>query len=311
MKADFATLADLLKAIPNEDAAVDHFTAMRWKDGEFCPYCGSTKIYHFARKPGKHPVYKCADKDCRQRFSIKVGTIFEDTKIPLQKWMIAVWFITSHKKSIASTQLARDIGVTQKTAWFMMHRLRHAVRTRSFNRQLGGIVEMDETFVGGKARNRHIGKRGNSGVTGGTGKAVVAGAIERGGDLVASVVENVRADTLSNFAVANISPKVETVVTDKWVGYKHLGRVFPHVAIDHAAGEYVIGKFHTNSIEGYWSQLKRQIFGIHHFVSGKHLFRYVDESAWRHNKRETEDCIRFNDFLRVTDGRLTYKALIS
>src|ERR1041384_6120710 len=158
MKAEFATLADLFKAIPDEQAAIDHFTAIRWKDGEFCPYCGGTKLYHFEVRR----THKCADKDCRQRFSIKVGTIFEDTKIPLQKWMIAVWFITSHKKSIASTQLARDIGVTQKTAWFMMHRLRHAVRTRSLNRPLGGIVEMDETFIGGKAKNRHIGKRGNS-----------------------------------------------------------------------------------------------------------------------------------------------------
>src|SRR4051812_35028298 len=206
MKAEFATLVELVTAIPNEEAAIAHFTALRWKDGEFCPYCGSVRLYHLATKPGKAPVYKCADKDCRLCFSIKVGTIFENTKIPLRKWMIAVWYITSHKKSIASTQLAKDIGVTQKTAWFMMHRLRHAVRTRTFNRPLGGIVEMDETFIGGKAKNRHISKRGKSGVTGGAGKAIVAGAIERKGNVVARVVENVRADTLSNFAVSTISP---------------------------------------------------------------------------------------------------------
>lgn len=305
MKAEFASLLELVTAIPDEQAAIDHFTAIRWKNGAFCPYCGSLRVYHFSDKR----THKCGD--CRQRFSIKVGTIFEDTKLPIRKWLMAIWFITSHKKGIASTQLARDLKVTQKTAWFMMHRLRHAARTRSFNRPLGGKVEVDETFVGGKAKNKHVGQRGKSGVTGGAGKAIVAGAVERKGRVVARVVENVRAETLMEFVRETISPKVEVVVTDKWVGYKHLGKEFPHAAIDHAAGEYVVGSAHTNTIEGYWSQLKRQIFGIHHFVSGKHLSRYVDESTWRHNRRETDDAIRFDEFLAATDGRLTYKALIS
>lgn len=144
MTAQFNSLFDLLKAIPDEQAAIDHFTAIRWAHGEFCPHCGSTKIYHFSDKR----THKCGD--CRRRFSIKVGTIFHDSKIPMQKWLMATWLLTSHKKGIASTQLAKDIGVTQKSAWFMLHRLRHAAVTESFNAPLDGVVEADETFVGGQ-----------------------------------------------------------------------------------------------------------------------------------------------------------------
>jgi transposase-like protein len=174
MKMQFKSLFDLGEAIPTEQAAIDYFTAIRWKNGSFCPHCDGKKIYTFSDKR----THKCAD--CRKRFSIKVGTIFEDTKIPLRKWFMAIWFMTSHTKGIASTQLAKDIDVTQKTAWFMMHRLRHAATTKSFNAPLKGIVEVDETWIGGKDANRHWDKK-HHGQTGGaaSGKKPVIGAVSR------------------------------------------------------------------------------------------------------------------------------------
>jgi transposase-like protein len=243
MKSEFESLYELFEAIPDEQAAIDYFKAIRWAKGEFCPYCGHDKVYAFTAGKMAGRQWKCAQ--CRDKFSIRVGTIFEDSKIPLRKWMAAIWFITSHKKGIASTQLAKDIDVTQKTAWFMMHRLRHAARTRSFNRPLKGIVEADESFFGGKERNKHAHKRARYGR--------------------------------------------ETKVKDEYVRD---------------------GYIHVNSMEGYWSQLKRQIYGIHHWVSAKHLHRYINESVWRYNRREVHDPVRMGEFLTRTDGRLTYNVLI-
>jgi transposase-like protein len=148
----YESLIQIMTALPDEQAAVDHFTAIRWKNGPYCPACGSTKIYHFSDRR----MHKCGD--CRKRFSIKVGMIFEDSKIGLRQWMLAVYLITSHKKGIASTQLANALGVTQKTAWFMLHRIRYAARTQSFNAPLEGEVEVNVTYVGGKASNRHKGE---------------------------------------------------------------------------------------------------------------------------------------------------------
>ena len=149
MMQDFDSLLQMMEAFPDEQVCIDHLRAIRWKDGAFCPHCGSTKVYHFSDRR----THKCGD--CRQRFSIKVGTIFEDTKLPLRKWFIAIWLITSHKKGIASTQLAKDLKITQKSAWFVLHRLRYAARTKSFAAPLEGDIEVDETYVGGKNANRH------------------------------------------------------------------------------------------------------------------------------------------------------------
>jgi transposase-like protein len=293
---DFSSLADLTKALPDEQAAVDHFTAIRWKNGAFCPYCGSTRVYHFSNKRS----HKCGD--CRQRFSIKVGTIFEDSKLGLRLWMLAVWYVTSHKKGIASTQLAKDLGVTQKTAWFMMHRLRHAARTRSFNRTLKGTIEVDEAFMGGKDKNQHADKRGLKR------KAIIVGMLERGGELRVSEVDYLRD------APELVQENVEMgsfLMTDEMTAYKRLGREYWHQFVAHSKGEYGRGKVHVNSIEGYWSQLKRQIYGIHHWVSAKHLNRYVAENVWRYNRRDVTEAFRFNELLKIASGRLTYRELIA
>lgn len=299
----FDTLIQVITAFPDEQSAIDHFTGIRWKNGAYCPYCGSTRVYHF----GDKRTHKCGD--CRKRFSIKVGTIFEDSKIELRKWLLAIWLITSHKKGVASTTLARDIGVTQKTAWFMLHRLRHAARTQSFHGPLDGEVEIDETYVGGKAANRHKGDPKNG--PGTSGKTAVIGALKRGGNAVALVIHSTDTATLDRFAHSFVSPNAKQVSTDEHSGYRNLGRTFNHGVVRHSAGEYTNGSHHTNGIEGFWSLLKRQIIGIHHFVSAKHLNRYVAESAWRFNLRSIGEGARVNELLADASGRLRYKDLIA
>jgi transposase-like protein len=303
MLKHFDSLLELTEAFPDEQAAIDHFTAIRWKDGAFCPYCGSVEVYHF----GDKRTHKCAD--CRQRFSIKVGTIFEDTKLPLRKWFMAIWLITSHKKGISSAQLARDIAVTQKSAWFMLHRLRHAIRTRSFNRPLRGEVEADETFIGGKDKNKHSHQR--QGQRGAKGKVAVFGLLERGGELRVKKMESLKASEVQGEIVRNVEPGAN-IMTDEYTGYRGLDERFNHHTVNHSAGEYVKNYFcHVNGIEGAWSLFKRQIYGIHHFVSTKHLDRYLDEMTWRYNRRESGEGERVNDLLNSVSGRLTYKTLIN
>ena len=294
MQKQFRSLADLTKTIPNEEAAVAHFTAVRWKNGAFCPFCGSKRIYHFSDKRD----HKCGD--CRRRFSIKVGTVMEGTKIEVRKWLMAIWVLTSNKKGVASTQLARDLGVTQKTAWFMLHRLRHAARTRSFNRPLGGTVEVDETFIGGKEANRHADKRGLQK------KAIVIGLLERGGELRANPILTMA--QASHTVEQHVAPG-SAVMTDEAGVYARLHRNYRHETVNHGKGEYGRGSAHTNSIEGFWSLFKRQLYGVHHWVSRRHLAKYVAEATWRYNRRCVAEADRLNEFVARLDGRLTYASL--
>lgn len=305
-KQSFDTLIQLMNALPDEQAAIDHFTAIRWKNGAFCPHkdCGSTKVYHFS----DNRTHKCGQ--CRKRFSIKVGTIFEDSKIPLRSWMLAIWLITSHKKGIASTQLAKDLGVTQKTAWFMLHRLRYAIKTQSFNRPLAGEIEADETFIGGKEKNKHAWQR-TGGKQGGAGKVAVLGMLERGGELRTGATPNLRAGTVQTVINDNVAPGA-AIMTDEHGAFLGLQDRYHHHRVNHSAGEYVRHYcLHTNGIESVWALFKRQIIGTHHWLSAKHINAYLGEMTWRFNLREMGEGDRVNALLAQTAGRLTYKALIA
>ncbi len=299
MTTEFKSLYEFFSAVPDEQAAIDYLKSIRWTKGEFCPCCGHDKVYGFAKGKMAGRQWKCAQ--CREKFSMRTGTIFEDSKIPLRKWLATVWIITSHKKGIASTQLAKDIDVTQKSAWFMLHRLRHAARTRSFNRPLRGEVEADETFIGGKDKNKHTHKRGKDQ------KVVVFGMLERGGELRARPIESLK--EVKREVIANVE-KGANLMTDEWPGYRGVDKHVKRHSVDHSAGEYVRHYYtHVNGIEGVWSLLKRQIYGIHHFVSAKHLHRYVSEAVWRYNRRQVKDAPRMVEFLTRLDGRLTYQSL--
>jgi transposase-like protein len=297
MIQQFNSLLELFEAFPDEQVCLNRLRSIRWKDGAFCPYCGGARIYHFSDRR----THKCGD--CRQRFSIKVGTIFEDTKLPLRKWFAAIWLLTSHKKGIASAQLARDVKITQKSAWFVLHRLRHAATTKSFNRPLEGKIEADETFVGGKEKNKHAHKR-IPGSQGGAHKAVVFGMLERGGELRVKKVPDTKAKTVQGEIAKNVKPG-SNVMTDEATAYVGLALTYwPHT-MNHNAGEYVWQYFaHVNGIEGAWGLFKRHVYGIHHRVSEKHLDRYLGEFSYRYNRREMDDGSRVNDLLGRVDGRL-------
>lgn len=304
MLKSFNSIFEMMREIPDEHAAIEHFEAIRWRNGAFCPHCNSKRIYHFADKRN----HKCGD--CRKRFSIRVGTIFEDSKLPLRTWMLAIWLITSHKKGIASTQLAKDLGITQKSAWFVLHRLRHAAQTQSFNRPLAGEVEADETFVGGKEKNKHARQR-TGGKQGGAGKVAVLGILEREGALRTGLTPSLSARNVQSAVRENVTPG-SLILTDEHPSFRGLSRDYIHHTVNHSAGEYV-RKFyiHTNGIESVWALFKRQIVGTHHWLSPKHLSRYLGEMTWRFNRRDADEGVRVNMLLDQTAGRLTYKELIA
>ncbi|MGA7675777.1 MAG: IS1595 family transposase [Rhizomicrobium sp.] len=284
------SIAQWEKAFPDEDACDAYLVAHRWPEGVYCPRCGSDRVY--ALKTRKWH-WECPD--CREggayRFSDIAGTIFENTNVDLRQWFRVIHLMLTSKKSISARQVHRYMGFgSYKTAWYMCHRIRAALVDKEFQKLLG-VVEVDETFIGGLAKNRHKDKRWKGGGTGGTGsgKTPVVGAISRKGNVVARVIADVKASTLETFVHEAVSTKVGLLVTDQWVGYKHLGKHFPHETVDHSAGEYVVGALHTNTIEGFWSIFKRGVVGTFHKVSAKYLPLYVAEFQFRHNNRHNED----------------------
>jgi len=239
---------------------------------------------------------------------VKVGTIFEDSPIGLDKWLPALWLLTASKKGISSYQMARSLGVTQKTAWFMDHRLRLAMRTESFNTPLSGEVEADETWVGGKEKNKHNSRKTHGGPLGS--KAVVMGMLERKGEVRAMVVRTTRRTELEGKIREHVSPG-SVVYTDALKSYRALREDYIHDFVDHAA-EYVRGRVHTNGMENFWSLFKRGLNGIYHSVEVEHLDRYMDEFTYRFNSRKLSDGERFTASVpRIAGKRLTYSALIS
>jgi transposase-like protein len=305
MFTDFKSLSDLMIAFKEPQTAVDHFTSIRWKNGQFCPHCNHDKVY----KLSKGNRYKCASPKCRSLFSITVGTIFENTKLPLRVWFGAMWLIANHKKGIASTTLATDLNITQKAAWFVLHRLRYAAQLKSFNAPLKGEIEIDETYIGGKSVNKHGKRSGHGGGHGG--KAPVVGAVQRDGLVVAKAIPVASQFVLQEFIHNTVSPEAMLLATDAHPAYATLAGFPQHQVVNHNKGERRVGDAHTNSIESVWALLKRQISGIHHWVSPKHLDRYVGEMTWRLNRRKSTASDRVNDMLGSVEGRLTYKALIA
>ena len=250
-----------------------------------CPNCGSEKVGYLENAR----VYRCYGDHAKQKFSLKVGTIFEDSPIPLEKWLPAVWLLVSCKNGISSYEIHRALGITQKSAWFMLHRIRLAVQSGSFVK-LGGPgseVEVDETFIGGKARNMHAKERRRKGVKDAGAKTIVIGALQRGGKVHAKVTPNRKKESIESVIFPSVE-KGTTVYTDEFPAYKFVTDEYEHKVINHLE-KYVDGNIHTNGIENFWSLLKRGLSGTYVAVEPFHLFRYVDEQAFRFNNRATKD----------------------
>jgi transposase-like protein len=280
------TVAQFEAAFPDEEACKAYLVARRWPNGVACPRCGNVEVFPVGTMAFKWQCYKCTAEG--YRFSHIAGTIFENTNKPLREWFRVVHLMLTSKKGISALQIQRMMGFgSYGTAHSMCHKIRAALVEPET--KLGGIVEVDETFVGGKAKNRHWDKRGLHTGTGATGKAIVAGAVRRKGNVIARVVDNVRASTLMAFVNEAVSEKVSLLCTDQWVGYRGFDKTYPHATVDHAKGQYVVGAVHTQTIEGFWSIFKRGIVGSFHKVSAKYMPLYVAEFQFRYNNRFNDD----------------------
>jgi len=290
MKASLLTA----KYLKNEDAARAFVERLRWPNGPVCPHCSGTKVYRLNVANTSRRVLKCAG--CRKQFSVTVGTIFEDSHIPLTHWLGAMQLLCSSKKGMSAHQLHRMLGITYKSAWFMAHRIRHAMSQSVFTDKLGGIVEADETYVGGKA------KRGEDN------KTPVFSLVERQGRVRSFVLPTVTAKNLKPMIREHVE-RTAHMMTDQWIGYRGLKKEFAgHDSVNHAREEWVRGNAYTNTVEGYFSLLKRGLTGTYHHVSKQHLHRYLAEFDFRYNARYTDDAMRAALAVKAAEGkRLQYQ----
>jgi transposase-like protein len=295
----------LIEKLQSEEDCRLFLEDVRWQGKPVCTHCGSISDKHYKLKNGGtfKGLYKC--KDCRERFTVTVGTMFEGSHINLKKWFLAIYVFLSHKKGISSVQLSKDLGITQKTAWFMLSRIRHNFKSK-VKVKFKNKTQIDETYVGGKKRkgNKKKKTQGRSTLI----KVPVMGFLSNG-KVHTQIIPNASGRVLKPI-IYDLVEKGVIIVTDGWKGYSGLGNDFVHKIVDHSHGQYVKNGFHTNSIEGFWSQLKRGILGIYHLVSPKHLSKYCDEFAYRYNTRDISDGERFRQFLTDCYDRLKYQDLI-
>src|SRR6266550_4638157 len=280
------TLQEAIAYFADADRCFEYAKRLRWPNGKIsCPRCGSDQHSFISTRR----LWFC--KECKKQFTMKVGTIFEDSPLGMDKWMVGFWLLVNCKNGISSYELGRDLGIMQRSAWFMLHRLRLALQEGSFTK-MSGEVEVDETFIGGKARNMHVAQRRRRITgTGGKDKTAVVGFVERGGKVQTVVVENRKKKILQ----AEVKKRVEAgsaLYTDELLSYEGLAGEYAHKVINHAVA-YVDGAVHTNTLENFWSLLKRGINGTYVSVEPFHLFRYLDEQAFRFNQRELNDSQRF------------------
>jgi transposase len=289
-------LPSLIEKFGSEEKCRAYLEDLRWPDGVVCPRCEGTTISRLTRRR----QFEC--DGCRYQFSVTAGTLFHDSHLPLWKWFLAIYIMGESKKGVSSKQLQRMLGVSYKTAWYLSHRIRDAMGDDD-QPLLRGIVEIDETLIGGKREGYGSGYRGN--------KVTVAGAVQRGGDIRLRVVPNRRRSELHGFIRATVSDETEAIHTDEFASYKGIGDANTrHETVEHAADEYVRGDVHTNSVEGVWSLLKRSIIGSYHQISVKHLPAYLDEMEFRFNRRDNPYLFRDTLLVLLGGDALPYAKLI-